>query len=63
MVFSISAVTRYRQDTSLAHPYGYFLAAQAFLGTVPLVGSLEAVENLLLVSRFGMYYHIGKPQF
>ncbi|KAK8055969.1 transcriptional regulatory protein [Apiospora rasikravindrae] len=75
MVFSISAVTRYRRASipictytfapaapkgdSSEHPYGYYLAAQEYVGSIPLVGSVEAIQNLLLVCRFGMYHHIG----
>lgn len=62
MVFAISAVTRFRKGLSQEHPYGYYLAAQAYLGTTPLLGTLDAIQNLLLVSRFGMYHHIGKSE-
>ncbi|KAK6842308.1 hypothetical protein PG987_003168 [Apiospora arundinis] len=59
MVFSISAVTRYRKGDSSEHPYGYYLAAQEYVGNIQLIGSVDAIQNLLLVCRFGMYYHIG----
>ncbi|KAK8088765.1 hypothetical protein PG997_003726 [Apiospora hydei] len=59
MVFSISAVTRYRRGDSSEHPYGYYLAAQEYVGNIPLIGSADAIQNLLLVCRFGMYHHIG----
>lgn len=59
MIFSISAVTRFRRSVSNEHPYGYYLAAQNYLSSIPLVRSLDAIQNLLLVARFGMYHHIG----
>ncbi|KAK7970395.1 hypothetical protein PG996_001176, partial [Apiospora saccharicola] len=64
MVFSISAVTRYRRlryahGDSSEHPYGYYLAAQEYVGNIPLIGNADAIQNLLLVCRFGMYQHIG----
>lgn len=60
MVFALSGVTRYRASDSTDHPYGYHLAAQKYMSNTPLVGSLDAIQNLLLVARFGMYHHIGK---
>lgn len=59
MVFAISATTRYRAGISNEHPYGYFMAAESFLGVVPLIKDLDAIQNLLVVARFGMYHHIG----
>ncbi|KAI6540156.1 hypothetical protein MCOR10_001023 [Pyricularia oryzae] len=59
MVFSISAVTRYRKGKSSEHPYGYYLTAQEYMSQITLIGSVDAIQNLLLVCRFGQYYHIG----
>ncbi|KAK8027479.1 hypothetical protein PG991_004535 [Apiospora marii] len=41
------------------HPYGYYLAAQEYVGNIPLIGNADAIQNLLLVCGFGMYHHIG----
>ncbi|KAH7305218.1 fungal-specific transcription factor domain-containing protein [Stachybotrys elegans] len=59
MVFAISGVTRFRKGLTKEHPYGYFVAAQSYLQDIPLIGSLDAIQNLLLVARFGVYHHIG----
>ncbi|KAH7346925.1 hypothetical protein BKA66DRAFT_542872, partial [Pyrenochaeta sp. MPI-SDFR-AT-0127] len=59
MVFAISAITRFRAGLCVQNPYGYYVAAQAFLGDIPLIKDIEAIQNLLLIARFGMYYHIG----
>lgn len=59
MVFAISATTMYRAGLCSEHPYGYFIAAEKYLNNIPLVRGLHAIENLLLVARFGMYHHIG----
>ncbi|KAH8656884.1 fungal-specific transcription factor domain-containing protein [Ilyonectria robusta] len=59
MVFALSAVTRYRKGESKEHPYGYYLAAQTHIGGFPLIGTLDTIQNLLLVTRFGMYHHVG----
>ncbi|KAJ8111167.1 hypothetical protein OPT61_g6173 [Boeremia exigua] len=59
MVFAISATTRYRAGLCNQHPYGYYLAAELCLGSIPLIQDTEALQNLLLIARFGMYHHIG----
>ncbi|KAJ4354122.1 uncharacterized protein N0V89_005855 [Didymosphaeria variabile] len=59
MVFAISATTRHRAGLSAEDPYGYFKAAEGYLVSVPLIKDLDAVQNLLLIARFGMYHHIG----
>lgn len=63
MVFALSAVTRYRKGESKEHPYGYYLAAQTHIGGFPLIGTLDTIQNLLLVTRFGMYHHVGKTMY
>ena len=59
MLFAISGVTRYRSGLSKEHPFGYYLAALAHIGSVPLIGSPDAIQNSLLIGRFGMYHHVG----
>lgn len=59
MVFAISSTTRYRAGLSSEHPYGYYLAAETYLGCIPIIKDVEAIQNLLLIARFGMYHHIG----
>lgn len=59
MVFAVASVRTFRKGISNSEPYGYFLAAQKYVTRIPLVGSLEGVQNLLLIIRFGMYHDIG----
>ena len=63
MVFAISDTTRHRAsqgaDVNANHPYGYYLAAENYLANTPLIKDPDAIQNLLLVARFGMYHHIG----
>jgi len=63
MVFAISDTTRHREcladGRSAEHPYGYYLAAEHYLAGIPLIKDAEAIQNLLLIARFGMYHHIG----
>ena len=59
MLFAISGVTRYRSGLSKEHPFGYYLAALAHIGSVQLIGTPDAIQNSLLIGRFGMYHHVG----
>lgn len=59
MIFAVSGVSRFRAGRSCEHPYGYYLAALTHIDAIPLIGSADAVQNLLLIARFGMYHHIG----
>ena len=59
MIFAISATTRHRAGLCSENPYGYFKAAENYLRGIPLIKDLDAIQNLLLIARFGMYHHIG----
>lgn len=62
MIFAISDTTRHRacrnHSQNAEHPYGYYLAAEGYLHGMPLIKDAEAIQNLLLIARFGMYHHI-----
>ncbi|KAL6246241.1 hypothetical protein RBB50_006476 [Rhinocladiella similis] len=58
MIFAISSVTMFRRGEIQEHPYGYFRAAQQYAPEVSIIGSISAIQNLLLIARFAMYYHI-----
>lgn len=60
MLFAISGVTRYRAGLSKEHPFGYYLAALTHIGSIPLIGCPDSIQNSLLIGRFGMYHHIGQ---
>ena len=60
MIMAISSVSLYRSGETAEHPYGYFSAAQRLAQRVQMVGSVEAIQNVLLIMRFAMYYHIGE---
>lgn len=59
LIFAIGGITRHRAGLTQEHPFGYYLAAMASLDSVPLIGSPDAIQNSLLIARFGMYHHIG----
>ncbi|KAL5356276.1 Zn(II)2Cys6 transcription factor [Aspergillus floccosus] len=59
MILAIGSIPLYRASKHRYHPYGYFLAAMKHLEMDFLSKGLDSVQDLLLVSRFGIYYHIG----
>jgi hypothetical protein len=63
MVFAISDTMGHRAcrgpGHSAEHPYGYYLAAENYLVSVPLIEDQGTIQHLLLIARFGMYHHIG----
>ncbi|PYH67803.1 Zn(II)2Cys6 transcription factor, partial [Aspergillus vadensis CBS 113365] len=59
MILAIGAIPLYRAGKHQYHPYGYFLSALKHLEEGFLLKGLESIQDLLLVSRFGIYYHIG----
>lgn len=58
MIFAVSSVTLYRKGETPVHPYSFYRAAQQYFSKVSFFGSLGAIQNLLLIARFAMYYHI-----
>lgn len=58
MLFAISTVTSYRRGETSQHPYGYYHAAQAASGGVRMDGTARSIQNILLIARFAMYYHV-----
>jgi hypothetical protein len=58
MIIAISSITKYRRGETSEHPHGFFRAAQRYAPHVPWLGTLNSIQNLLLVARFAMYHHI-----
>jgi hypothetical protein len=61
MLFAISGVTRYRSGLSKEHPFGYYLAALAHIGSIPLIGSLWDISHFVLRQCIELGYH-APPQ-
>ncbi|KAF9883419.1 hypothetical protein FE257_003502 [Aspergillus nanangensis] len=59
MILAIGSTALYRAGQHTKHPYGYFLTAMQKVGTDLLSRGLDSIQDLLLVSRFGIYHHIG----
>lgn len=60
MILAIGSIPLYRTGKHRHHPYGYFLSAMKHLEVEFLSKGLDSIQDLLLVSRFGIYHHIGR---
>lgn len=61
MICAIAAVNLQRRGFGIDHPYSFFLAAQPHLQNMRMLDhGIDAIQNLLLLTRFGVYYHIGR---
>ncbi|KJX96386.1 hypothetical protein TI39_contig636g00001 [Zymoseptoria brevis] len=59
MICAISAVPLQRRGLEQQHPYSFFLAASAYFDKVNSSSGVEALQNLFLLARFAVYFHIG----
>ena len=59
MILAIGSIRLYRSGAHSNHPYGYYLAALKHLDANLFSRSIESIQDLLLVVRFGIYHHIG----
>ena len=59
MILAIASVPMFRKGQIADNPYGYFMAAQQFANKIPMIGSVDGIQNLLLIARFAMYYYIS----
>lgn len=59
MILAIGSVISYRNGATLHHPYGYYVSAMKYLDDSFLARGLESIQDLLLIGRFAIYYHIG----
>jgi hypothetical protein len=60
MILAIGSVVLYRNNRHRQHPYGYFLSAMKNIDSNILSRGVESIQDLLLVSRFAIYHHIGE---
>lgn len=59
MILAVGSVVPYRNGVIEHHPYGFYLSAMKYLDDSILSKGLESIQDLLLVGRFAIYYHIG----
>jgi hypothetical protein len=61
MILAIGAVVPHRKGLHSNHPYGYYLSAiRAFRPNLNPSAGLRCILDLLLITRFGVYYNIGQ---
>ncbi|KXJ88338.1 fungal-specific transcription factor domain-domain-containing protein [Microdochium bolleyi] len=59
MVMAVGTIMPFRRNACRHHPFGFYLSAMKELDPVFLSSNLSAIQDLLLVARFDIYYHIG----
>ncbi|KAH7031694.1 fungal-specific transcription factor domain-containing protein [Microdochium trichocladiopsis] len=59
MIMALGAVKPFRHNACKHHPFGFYLTAMEYLDPTFLSSNLSAIQNLLLIVRFGIYFHIG----
>lgn len=60
LICATSAVPLRRRGHIQEHPYSFFLAARSYADAVNLLLGIPAVQSLLLLARFGVYFHTGE---
>lgn len=60
LICAISAVRLRRQGLLTQHPYSFFLSALRHAEHINLLSGVTALQNLLLLNRFAVYYHTGE---
>lgn len=61
MILAIASVVPHRQGVHGKSPFGYYLAAMDNFDVNFLACGISAIQDLLFISRFGIYHHIGLP--
>ncbi|KAJ1332966.1 transcriptional regulatory protein GAL4 [Microdochium nivale] len=59
MVMAIGTIMPYRRGVCPHHPFGFYLSAMRYFDATFSSSNLSAVQDLLLIARFGIYHHIG----
>lgn len=63
MVLAIGSIQLFRNGTTTMHPFGFFTAAlKANPPSECSFGTVEDVENFLLIAHFGFHYNIGEEE-
>jgi hypothetical protein len=62
MILAMGSLIPFRKGHSQSHPFGFYLAAMRHFESTFLARGLSAIQDLLLICRFGIYHHIGMPQ-
>lgn len=64
MIMAIGSVGMFRAGLTSLHPFGFFTAALSSSPPSEMsFGTIQDVENLLLIAHFGIFYNIGIQAF
>lgn len=59
MILATGSVTLYRSGRHAHHSFGYYLAAMKYFDADFMANGVQAIQDLLLICRFGIYHHTG----
>lgn len=59
MVLALGSIHPYRKGQHQWNPFGYYLSAMRHFDRFLIRDGLSPIQDLLLLTRFGIYHHIG----
>jgi hypothetical protein len=59
IIVALGSIQPHRTGSHQCHPYGYYLSAMQNFDRFVVRDGLNPIQDLLLLTRFGIYYHIG----
>ncbi|PVH79230.1 hypothetical protein DL98DRAFT_560888 [Cadophora sp. DSE1049] len=61
MILAVGSIILHRKNSEAQwlHPYGYYLSALQHFDEDFLLNGVSAVQDLMLIARFGIYHHTG----
>ncbi|KAI1860518.1 hypothetical protein JX265_009917 [Neoarthrinium moseri] len=59
MILAVASVVPHRKGLHARHPFGYYLSAMRHFDKNFLARGISAIQDLLLVCRFGIYHQTG----
>lgn len=59
MILATGSITLFRNGRHAHHSFGYYLAAMRHFDPGFMANGVSAIQDLLLICRFGVYHHTG----
>lgn len=59
IILATGSITLYRSGRHAHHSFGYYLAAMRHFNEGFMANGVPAIQDLLLICRFGVYHHTG----
>lgn len=59
IILALGSIHPHRRGDHQCHPFGYYLSAMRNFDRFVVRDGLNPIQDLLLLTRFGIYYHIG----